>query len=211
MITEPDYGSDALNMKTSYAEHDDHYHLEGHEALGRPHRLGRLLARHRPPARRRAATSRRDIDFFICRRERRRAGHHVEEFYENLGLYMIRYGRNRIDARVPEGAPPRAALDGHQDDARPPPPQPARSSPAWGWASSAGCSTRPSRTARERLVGNQPLFDYDQVRARLARMQAEFTTVSAMCLYASENAGIEQRPLEGVGPGATPSRPSART
>lgn len=29
MLTEPDFGSDALNIETAYVEHEDHYHIEG--------------------------------------------------------------------------------------------------------------------------------------------------------------------------------------
>jgi alkylation response protein AidB-like acyl-CoA dehydrogenase len=40
MITEPDYGSDALNMQTSYIEAGDHFYLKGEKTLGRINRLG---------------------------------------------------------------------------------------------------------------------------------------------------------------------------
>jgi hypothetical protein len=43
---------------------------------------------------------------------------------------------------------------------------------------------------KERLVGNLPLFDYDQVQQRIARLQASFTICSAMCTYSSEHADV---------------------
>jgi hypothetical protein len=46
--------------------------------------------------------------------------------------------------------------------------------------------------ARERFVGGKPLMTYDQVRARLARMQAAVTACQAMCLKSAEGAGVER-------------------
>jgi hypothetical protein len=44
---------------------------------------------------------------------------------------------------------------------------------------------------RERYVGGKSLLAYDQVQARIARLQAAFTACSAMCLNTSETAGLE--------------------
>ena len=189
MITEPDYGSDALNMKTSYTEHDDHYHLEG---LKHWAGLTGWADYWLVTARRRDAGGdlARDIDFFICDENDAAQGIAVEEFYENLGLYMIRYGRNRIDARVPKAhrlVPHSTGIKMMLDLLH----RSRTQFPGMGMGFIKRMLDEALTHARERLVGNQPLFDYDQVRARIARLQAEFTTVSAMCLYASENAGIE--------------------
>jgi hypothetical protein len=45
---------------------------------------------------------------------------------------------------------------------------------------------------KERLVGGKSLFNYDQVKARLSRLQAAYTTCSAMCTYTSEHADLDQ-------------------
>jgi len=43
----------------------------------------------------------RDIDFFICDINSPGQQIVVEEIYENLGLYQIPYGRNRLDVVIP--------------------------------------------------------------------------------------------------------------
>jgi alkylation response protein AidB-like acyl-CoA dehydrogenase len=189
MITEPDYGSDALNMKTSYVERDDHYHLEGTK-----HWAGLtgwadywlVTARQRDAG----GDLARDIDFFIVDENDAEQQIAVEEFYENLGLYMIRYGRNRVDARVPKAhrlVPHSTGIKMMLDLLH----RSRTQFPGMGMGFIKRMLDEALGHCRERLVGNQPLFDYDQVRARIARLQAEYTAVSAMCLYASENAGIE--------------------
>jgi len=88
MITEPDYGSDALHMQTSWSEQDGLCHLRGTK-----HWAGLtgwadywLLTARKSGGPRGLA---RDIDFFIC--DANAPGQHVvvEERYNNLGLYMI--------------------------------------------------------------------------------------------------------------------------
>ena len=64
MITEPDYGTDALNMQTTYVEHDDHYHIEGVKHWGGLTGWADLWL---VTARRQGENGLlRDIDFFIC-------------------------------------------------------------------------------------------------------------------------------------------------
>ena len=46
--------------------------------------------------------------------------------------------------------------------------------------------------ARERFVGGKPLLDYDQVRARLARLQSFVTGTAAMCMETAGTAGVER-------------------
>jgi alkylation response protein AidB-like acyl-CoA dehydrogenase len=100
MITEPMHGSDALRIETSYEEHPSHYRIRGTK-----HWAGLtgwadfwLVA-----ARRRDGSDHlgRDVDFFVVDMAYPEQRIEVEEHFENLGLYMIPYGRNRIDAAVP--------------------------------------------------------------------------------------------------------------
>lgn len=190
MITEPDYGSDALNMKTAYTDEGDHYRLRGTK-----HWAGLtgwadywlVTARQRDEN----GDLSRDIDFFICDENDAEQQIAVEEFYENLGLYMIRYGRNRVDARIPKAhklVPHSTGIKMMLDLLH----RSRTQFPGMGMGFIKRMLDEALSHCKERLVGNQPLFDYDQVRSRIARMQAQYTTVSAMCLYASENAGIER-------------------
>ena len=190
MITEPSYGSDALNMKTAYTETDGGYHLRGTKHWGG---LTGWADYWLVTARRRDESGElaRDIDFFLCDENAPEQGITVEEFYDNLGLYMIRYGRNRIDSRVPKGhrlVPHSTGIKLMLDTLN----RSRTQFPGMGMGFIKRMLDEALGHCKDRLVGGQPLFDYDQVRARIARMQAEYTTVSAMCLYASENAGIDR-------------------
>jgi alkylation response protein AidB-like acyl-CoA dehydrogenase len=88
MITEPDFGSDALSMRTSFTETDSYAHLKGTK-----HWAGLtgwadfwLLTARKDTGDGRLA---RDLDFFICDVTQANQGIVVEEFFENLGLYQI--------------------------------------------------------------------------------------------------------------------------
>ena len=87
MITEPGHGSDALHMQSSYQQQGERYHIEGLK-----HWAGLtgwadywLLT-----ARKKTDNGKllRDIDFFICDVTAPDQNICVEEFYENLGIYM---------------------------------------------------------------------------------------------------------------------------
>ena len=188
MITEPDHGTDALNMKTQYREADDHYHIDGlkHWAgLTGWADFWLVTAREKNGK----DSLSRDIDFFIC--DSRQGGIEVEEYYENLGLYMIPYGRNRIDARVPHENKLQPETTGihmmldvlHRSRFQFP-------------GIAMGYLRRMLDEAvdhcRDRLVGSKKLFSYDQVRSRLTRLQASVTACTAMCVYTAENAGMDE-------------------
>ena len=90
MITEPDYGTDALNMQTSYTEKEDGYHVQGTK-----HWAGLtgwadfwLITARRSDGN---GNLGRDIDFFVADSNRPDQMIEVEEVYQNLGLYMIPY------------------------------------------------------------------------------------------------------------------------
>jgi len=96
MITEPDYGSDALNMRTSNKETD-----KGYKIKGTKHWQGLtgwadywLIASRKELDNGELG---RDIDFFICDTSKEKQKIVVEELYDNAGLYMIPYGLNTLD------------------------------------------------------------------------------------------------------------------
>lgn len=188
MLTEPDYGSDALNIETAYVEHENHYHIEGTKHWGGLTGWADfwLLA-----ARERGEEGlRRDIDFFIC--DVNRPGQHIEvvELYENLGLRMIPYGRNDVDVRVPRACrlqPRRSGILMMVDLLH----RSRMQFPGMGMGFLRRLLDEALEHCRERHVGGASLFSYDQVQRRLARIQAAYTVCSAMCVYASENAHLE--------------------
>ena len=188
MITEPDYGSDALHMQTSWSEQDGLCHLRGTK-----HWAGLtgwadywlLTARKRGGPRGLA----RDIDFFIC--DANTPGQHVvvEERYNNLGLYMIPYGRNRIDVKIPAGyrlVPHSTGIKMMLDLLH----RSRMQFPSMAMGFLTRLLDEATAHCRDRLVGGKSLLDYDQVQARLARIQSAFTVCSAMCVNTTERAGI---------------------
>ena len=189
MITEPDFGSDALNMQTSYTEKGSKYHLKG-----KKHWAGLtgwadywLLS-----ARQKSSSDKlmRDIDFFLCDVNAPGQNIVVEEFFENLGLYAIPYGRNRLDVQlplthklVPETTGVKMMLDLlHRSRMQ---------FPGMGMGFIQRMLDEALAHTRERLVGGKSLSEYDQVQHRLSELQAAYTICSAMCANSSEKAGLE--------------------
>ncbi len=188
MITEPDYGSDALNMQTAYTEHPAHYHVQGLKHWGGLTGWAEfwlLTARERAPD----GGLKRDIDFFICDVTSPGQRIEVEELFENLGLYMIPYGRNRIDVRLPKNqrlVPRTTGILMMLDLLH----RSRMQFPGMGMGYLQRLLDEALAHCKERLVGGSRLIDYDQVQHRLARLQAAYTICSAMCAYSSEHADL---------------------
>jgi alkylation response protein AidB-like acyl-CoA dehydrogenase len=190
MITEPDFGSDALRMQTAFREHEDHYHIRGTK-----HWAGLtgwadcwLITARREDKNGQLA---RDVDFFVYDNSGIDQGIVVEEYFENLGLYMLPYGRNRLDLKVPKQYRLEPRTTGitmmldilHRSRVQ---------FPGMGVGFIKRLIDEAVSHTRQRDVGGTPLFAYDQVRARVARLQAYHTTCSAMCAYTSETAGLDR-------------------
>jgi len=189
MITEPGYGSDALHMQTAWREEDGHCRIRGTK-----HWAGLtgwadywlLTARHDQPPRGLG----RDIDFFICDANASGQRVVVEEVFQNLGLPMIPYGRNRIDVLVPAAQrllPHSTGIKMMLDLLH----RSRLQFPAMAMGFLKRLLDEATRHCRERLVGGRPLHHYDQVQARLARLQSAFTVCSAMCVNTVAHAGLE--------------------
>ncbi|MEX0681537.1 MAG: acyl-CoA dehydrogenase family protein [Balneolales bacterium] len=186
MITEPDFGSDALHMQTNYREVEEGYQIQGVK-----HWAGLtgwadywLLAARKQKE---DGTLARDIDFFI--HDTRNPGVEVEEYFDNLGLYMLPYGRNRINTRVPERhrlIPPSTGIKLLLDMLH----RSRLQFPGMAMGFLRRIVDDSLEHVKSRNVGNQSLFQYDQVKERLARIQSWFTSCSAMCAYTSANAPI---------------------
>lgn len=189
MITEPDFGSDALNMQTAFTEDERNYHLKGtkHWAGLTGQADFWLLTARRQTA---TGTLQRDIDFFICDNTQPEQRIVVEEYFENLGLYQIPYGRNILDVSIPKAQRLIPHTNGvqmmldllHRSRLQFP-------GMALGFIQRMLDEALPH--CRKRQVSGRSLFAYDQVQDRLARLQANFTIVSAMSLKSTQMAGIE--------------------
>ncbi len=189
MITEPDFGSDALNMQTSFTEKNGKYHVQGTKhwaGLTGWAEYWLLTARERSQS----GDLKRDIDFFICDVNSPGQQIVVEEFYENLGLYQIPYGRNQIDVEipamqklVPETTGVKMMLDLlHRSRMQ---------FPGMAMGFIQRLLDESIAHINQRQIGGKTLFTYDQVQQRLAKLQASYTICSAMCANSSEKAGVE--------------------
>jgi len=189
MITEPDFGSDALSMHTSFTQKDGYFHIRGKKhwaGLTGMADFWLLTARKRTDT----DSLMRDIDMFICDVNAPRQNIVVEEYFENLGLYQIPYGRNHIDVYIPEEQRLIPRTNGiqmlldllHRSRFQ---------FPGMGLGFIKRILDEAIAHTKSRVVGNKHLFDYDQVQHRLTRLQANFTICSAFCLKSGEIAGIE--------------------
>ena len=189
MITEPDFGSDALHMKSSYTQENGGYHIRGTK-----HWAGLtgwadywlLTARQKNGD----GELRRDIDFFICNVSAPEQNVVVEEFYENLGIYMLPYGRNRIDVKVPENhklQPESTGIKMMLDLLH----RSRMQFPGMGMGFLQRMLDEAVQHCQQRQVGGKSLFNYDQVQQRISRLQSAYTICSAMCFNSSQKAGVE--------------------
>lgn len=187
MITEPDYGSDALKMQTSFDESTKGFAIKGTKHWGG---LTSWADFWLITARRRNENGElsRDIDFFV--HDTRNPGLEVTELYRNLGLKMLPYGRNELNIVVskayrlePEHTGLKMMLDIlHRSRIQ---------FPGMGMGFLRRMLDEAVTHCKERFVGGQSLFNYDQVKRRLAELQASFTICSAMCANTTEKAGMD--------------------
>ncbi|NND71794.1 MAG: acyl-CoA/acyl-ACP dehydrogenase [Rhodothermales bacterium] len=189
MITEPDYGSDALSMQTHFTDTDSGYKINGTKHWGGLTGMADywlVTARRKDEADQLA----RDIDFFVVDVRKDDQEIVVEELFQNLGLYPIQYGRNLIDVSVaadqrlnPSSTGIKLMLDTlHRSRIE---------FPGMGMGFLRRMLDEAVQHCKERFVGGSSLFSYDQVKSRLSKIQAYYTTCSAMCAYSSEHADIQ--------------------
>lgn len=190
MITEPDFGSDALRMETSFS------HKKGageYRIQGTKHWAGLTgMADYWLITARKQTNNGslgRDIGFFV--HDSRNGGIEVEEYYKNLGLYMLPYGRNRIDIQVPNEfklKPKSIGIKMMLDILH----RSRLQFPGMGMGFLKRMLDEAHRHCKERFVGGQSLFNYEQVKNRISRLQSSFTVCSAMCSFTSEHVPITQ-------------------
>lgn len=190
MITEPDFGSEALKMQTSYVRDSKNgaYKIEG---LKHWAGLTGMADYWLMTAREKNENGElgRDISFFI--HDTRNGGIKVEEYYNNLGLYMLPYGKNRVDIEVPstyklepKGTGITLMLDLlHRSRLQ---------FPGMGMGFLRRMMDEAVIHCRERFVGGQSLIHYDQVKSRITKLQSYFTVCSAMCNFTSTKVPLSQ-------------------
>lgn len=189
MITEPNFGSDALSMSTSYTEKDGFFHLKGKKhwaGLTGMADFWLLTARKKSES----GQLMRDIDMFVCDVNAPKQKILVEEYFENLGLYQIPYGRNILDVQIPENQkliPQSTGIQMLLDLLH----RSRFQFPAMALGFVKRILDEAIAHTHNRIIGNKKLFDYDQVQNRVSRLQANYTICSAFCSNSSEIAALE--------------------
>jgi alkylation response protein AidB-like acyl-CoA dehydrogenase len=179
MITEPDHGSDALNMDTSHAVLNGKFHLKGTKhwaGLTGKADFWLLTARKKNEK----GFLERDIDFFLCDQHQPGQKIVVEEYFENLGLYQIPYGRNKIDVQLPLSYRLIPETNGvhmmlnllHRSRLH---------FPGMGLGLIQRMLDESIQHATKRHISAYSLLSFDQVQARIAKVQAAYTICSAFC------------------------------
>ena len=189
MITEPDYGSDALNMHTSNTPENQGYHIKGVK-----HWQGLTgMADYWLIATRQKLESgelSRNIDFFISDNQQKNQHIEVEEYYNNIGLYPIPYGKNKIDIHVPEEQklqPETTGLKLMMDLLH----RSRFQFPGMAIGFIRRMLDEAIQHTNARVIRGKPLMALDQVKYQVSEIQNAYTVGSAMCARSAEFSGID--------------------
>lgn len=189
MITEPDFGSDALNMETTNIKKNNSYHIKGTkhwQGLTGMADFWLMTSREKKAD----GTLARDLDFFICDVQQPNQQIYVEEYYNNIGLYPIPYGKNRIDIHVPENFklnPESTGLKLMMDLLH----RSRFQFPGMAMGFIRRMLDEAIKQTTSRIVRGKSLFSLDQVKYQVGRIQSAFTICSAMCSRSVDISGIE--------------------
>ncbi len=189
MITEPNFGSDALNMQTSFIKKEGKYNLKGTKHwAGLTGWADYWLV----TARKQTKTGelQRDIDFFLIDNNAPEQKIKVEETFKNLGLYAIPYGRNQIDSEVPgthKLQPHTTGIKMMLDLLH----SSRMQFPGMGMGFIHRMFDEALAHCKQRFIGGRNLLSFDQVQHRLSRLQSFYTICSAMCVNSSNKLSTE--------------------
>ena len=189
MITEPDFGSDALNMQTSYTEKEGKYQIKGTKhwaGLTGWAEYWLMTARRQTDS----GSLQRDIDFFLVDINAPKQCIEVAEVFENLGLYAIPYGRNRVNIEVPAThklTPHTTGIKMMLDLLH----SSRMQFPGMGMGFIKRMLDEAISHCKQRFVGGKSLFGYDQVQHRLSKLQAYYTICTAMCVNTTDKVSTE--------------------
>jgi len=131
----------------------------------------------------------RDVDLFVCDNSAPNQKVVVDEYFENLGLYQIPYGRNILDVQIPKLQrliPKTTGVQMLLDLLH----RSRMQFPGIGLGFIKRMLDEALTHCQNRFVGGKTLFSYDRVQEQLAEMQANYTICSALCTKSSELADI---------------------
>ena len=189
MITEPAYGSDALNMQTYNEKSGDTYKVTGTKHWqGLTGMADYWLITSR--AKKEDGRLNRDIDFFICDVTQPNQKIIVEEYYDNIGLYMIPYGKNKINIEVPAAfkmEPKSSGVKMLLDTLH----RSRMQFPGMAVGFIKRMLDECLKHCNERIVAGKKLIALDQIQYQISRVQSAFTLASAMCFRSASTSGIQ--------------------
>ncbi len=190
MITEPDFGSDALNMKTQNEKIENAYHIKGTKHWQGLTGLANywLITSRNINA---DGNLSRDVDFFVADTHKPEQNIEVQEYYDNPGLYMIPYGLNKIDITVPEHnklIPETTGLKMMLDILH----RSRFQFPGMATGFLKRMMDEATAHCKNRIVGVSNLFSLDQVQYQISKLQSFFTLSSAMCARSTIVSGIDK-------------------
>lgn len=189
MITEPDFGSDALNMQTYNEKTGTNYRIKGTKHWQGLTGLADFWLMTSRPKNSNGELG-RDIDFFVVDVQQPGQQIQVEEYYNNIGLYPIPYGKNSIDIEVPESyklTPESTGLKLMMDLLH----RSRMQFPGMGMGFIHRMLDESINHCNTRFVGGKSLMSLDQVQHQVAGIQSAYTVSSAMCSRSSDFSGIE--------------------
>ncbi len=190
MITEPEHGSDALNMKTAYNQTENgHYHLAG---IKHWQGLTGMADYWLVAARKKTSSGAlgRDVDLFVTEDHVTDQHINVRELYKNNGLYPIPYGLNQIDINIPEThrlIPETTGIKMLMDILH----RSRLQFPGMAIGFIKRTLDDATRHCNERIIRGNPLLQFDQVKAMLTELETSFTICSAMCFRSSSSTSID--------------------
>ena len=197
MITEPDFGSDALGMQTYNTKENGIYHIKGTkhwQGLTGIADFWLITSRHKNEN----GNLSRDIDFFICDVTKDKQKIIVEEYFDNLGLYMIPYGRNKLNLQIPEAyklVPESTGIKMMLDILH----RSRMQFPGMGMGFIKRMLDEALKQCKNRIVGGKNLLALDQIQFQISKIQSSYTICSAMCFTSSSKSGIENNlALDGI-------------
>ncbi|GAF04815.1 acyl-CoA dehydrogenase family protein [Saccharicrinis fermentans] len=190
MITEPDFGSDALSMQTYCEQDGTNYHVKGTkhwQGLTGMADYWLITSRKKLDN----GDLARDIDFFVCDVQQSQQRIIVEEYYNNLGLFPIPYGKNKIDVIIPQSyklIPESSGLNLMMDLLH----RSRYQFPGMGMGFIRRMLDEAIAHCKSRMVSGKPLIQLDQVQHQINKIQSAFTVCSAMCARSAAYAGVEK-------------------
>lgn len=189
MITEPDFGSDALSMQTYNMPNGDNFHIKGTKHWqGLTGLADYWLITSR--AKNENGDLGRDIDFFVSDNQKSEQRIHVEEYYNNIGLYPIPYGKNILDIQVPKQyklIPETTGIKLMMDLLH----RSRFQFTGMGIGFIHRLLDEAIKHTTSRFVGGKALISYDQVKHQVSKIQSAFTISSAMSARSAAYSGIE--------------------